>query len=94
MTHDKNDKGKNILESSKEEFDTRKSRGRPVVMVITGGEPEGASARTIKRKWMEIQCVASTSATRNMSSRPPLSFGDEDLLNGKVNEDIPLLISQ
>lgn len=77
-----------------EEEDTRKSRGWPEAMVILGNHTlDGAETkRSKKRKWKEILNVASTSTATVASTRPRLDFGDQDLLDGKPNEYIPLLI--
>lgn len=63
-------------------------------MVILGGYPieEGETNRTMKRKWKEIMSVASTSTHEVAPTRLPLAFGDNDLLDGKMNKYSPLLI--
>lgn len=64
-------------------------------MVIIGGCPSDGTEtnKSMKRRWNEIMNVASTSAPRALSKRSPISFGDEDLLHGKPNKLVPLLIT-
>lgn len=46
----------------------------------------------MKRKWKNIPNIASTSMIKVCSSRPPLTFEDNDLLDGKPNKYIPLIV--
>ena len=66
-------------------------------MVITGGPfvKGGPSIKTEKRKFKELTVSAVSvypPTNRPKISRPPLAFYDEDLIEGKPNKDIPLLI--
>lgn len=46
----------------------------------------------MKRKFKEIVNISSTTVTGVNFNRPPLAFGDENLLDGKPNKYIPLLV--
>lgn len=80
---------------SSEKTDTRKSKGRPVAMVILGGDhlEGGETNKSMKRRWKEIPIVASTSTPKEGPTRPPLAFGDQDLLDGRPNKYILLPIT-
>lgn len=80
---------------SSEKKDTQKSRGRPVAKVILGCDPSegGLTNNSMKIRLKEILNVAPTSARKEGQIRPPLAFGDQDLLDGKPNKYIPLLIT-
>ncbi len=72
-----------------------KSRPPPVAMVISGGfsDKGGASINSAKRKLRETMTVSTVfpSSSRH-KGRPPLAFSDEDLVNGRPNHLIPLLV--
>lgn len=77
------------------EKDNRKSTGRLLGMVSLCGYPikGGETRKTMKRKWKEILSVAPTSTLEVFSGRPPITFEDNYLLDGKPNKYIPLLVS-
>lgn len=46
----------------------------------------------MKRKWKEVLNITSTSTIEISMSRTPLIFEDKDLVDGKPNKHIPLII--
>lgn len=64
-------------------------------MVMSGGFTlEGEETnKSMKRRWKKTLSIASTSAPRIKSNRPALAFGDDDLLDGRPNKYVPLLIT-
>lgn len=75
---------------SKEEIDTQNSKGRWVAMVTSCRcLPEGGETnKSMNRRWKEIMSVAFMSTLKTSTARTPLSFGNQDFLNGKPNKYI------
>lgn len=74
---------------------TQESNGEPVTMVTLGGDylEGGLTDKSMKKRWKEIVDVASTPKSNEAPSKPPLAFGNQDLLDGKPNKYVLLFIS-
>lgn len=85
---------RNDNNDSESDNDIPRSGSRLVAMVIFGGYSVegGETKRTMKRKSQEIVSNTSSSTTYITSGRTLLIFEDRDLVDGKLNRYIPLVI--